>query len=285
MLDWFDDYEMLKAVMSVLATHDSSVTRELAGREIFPGYCTACREPTDFRVTAGGEQPGDWRNLLEGMLCQCGTNGRTRLALGAWRELRQAERPVRSLIFERVTQFYSMLAMEDPALEGCEFLGPDKTPGKYYDVGGLQVRHENIMALSCEDRSLDLVMHFDVIEHVPDHRRAFHECFRALRPGGYMLFTLPFYEGLDQHLVRAEAGDSDVRYILEPAYHGNPVGDGALVFFHPGWQLLDDLANAGFYTQIGLDYRPAAGIVSNGCPYPDGHMWPVIFKAQRPITS
>lgn len=285
MLDWFDDPGVLKHVFAMLADHDAQVTRDLARQERVGGYCTACRQPTVFRVTAGGEQPGEWRNLLEGMLCQCGTNGRTRLALDAWRELHRSQSPARSLIFERVTQFYGMLASEDPALEGCEFLGPDKTSGEYYEAGGLQIRHENIMALSCKDQSLDLIMHFDVIEHVPDHREAFRECFRALRPGGHMLFTLPFFEGLDRHLVRAERDENDVRHIMEPAYHGNPVGDGALVYFHPGWQLLEDLADAGFSTQIGLDYKPAAGIVSNGCPFPDGHMWPVVFKARRPLAG
>jgi SAM-dependent methyltransferase len=285
MLDWFDDSEVLKDVMTALADHDVQVTRDLASRESVGGYCTACRQPTVFSVTAGGEKPDEWRNLLEGMLCLCGTNGRTRLALNAWRQLHQSQRSSRSLIFERVTQFYGMLASEDPALEGCEYLGPDKIPGECYDVGDLRIRHEDIMALSCADQSLDLIMHFDVIEHVPDHRQAFRECFRVLRPGGYMLFTLPFYEGLDRHLVRAHASEQGIRHILEPAYHGNPVGDGALVFFHPGWQLLEDLAEAGFLTQIGFDYQPAAGIVSNGCPYPDGHMWPVIFKACRPVAS
>jgi hypothetical protein len=58
--------------------------------------------------------------------------------------------------------------------------------------------------------------------------------------------------------------------------------DGSLVFIHPGWALLDDIKGAGFRTvEIGLCYDPYQGIVSNNNPYPDGHMWPVIFRAAR----
>jgi SAM-dependent methyltransferase len=157
-----------------------------------------------------------------------------------------------------------------------------KISGQVYEQYGTMIRHENIMNLSCKDQSLDLIMHFDVIEHVPDHKKAFSECYRSLRPGGGMLFTLPFYSGLDRHLVRAKVTAEGIEHMLEPAYHGNPMGDGALVYFHPGWQLVEELRDSGFCIDIGFGYDPLIGIVSNGCPFPDGHMWPVVFLAHRP---
>jgi hypothetical protein len=52
------------------------------------------------------------------------------------------------------------------------------------------------------------------------------------------------------------------------------------VFTHHGWPLLEDVVAAGFSkSEIGLSYDPFQGIVSNGNPYPEGHMWPVLFRA------
>ena len=285
MIDWFNDIDVLKSVFAYLAEYDSTVTTALSKIQSSRGYCSACKKPSTFRVTEGAEPAGEWRNLLEGMHCLCGTNGRTRLALDAWRSFRTVYNPTDSLIFERVTPLYALIKSEQESIQSCEYLGDEKTAGQYYEINSVSIRHENIMALSYADQSFDLMMHFDIVEHIPDHRQAFRECCRCLRPGGAMLFTLPFFPGLDRHLVRAEATVDGIQHHLEPAYHGNPLGGGALVFFHPGWQLLDDLAEAGFGTSVAFEYNPAVGIVSNGCPYPDGHMWPVVFLARRPPSS
>lgn len=282
MIDWFSDPEELMQAFQSLSELDKAVTGLLKSKQEFGGYCPCCRKSVRFKVTAGNEAPGEWRNFLEGMICDCGTNGRTRLALMAWREVRKNLQPRRSLIFERVTPIFETFSQEEPNLEGCEFLGPDKTPGCVYDYGHLKVRHEDMTALSCADSIYDLILHLDVAEHVPNHRAGFRECYRALRPGGQMLFTLPFYPELQSHIVRARVTPEGIEHILPPAFHGNPVGDGALVFFHPGWELLDDLSQAGFTTRIGLQHNLATGIVTNGCPWPEGHMWPVIFLATRP---
>lgn len=200
----------------------------------------------------------------------------------AWRELRAKLGFKRSLVLERVTPLFRLFHREDAALEGCEFLGADRQPGVTYHYFGLQVRHESMLAFSMPDASLDLLMHFDVLEHVPGHREGLAECARVLRPGGSMLFTLPFFAALEEHRVRARPdGRGGIEHLMPEAYHGNPVGDGALVFIEPGWELLSDLDAAGFETEIGLLYDPEIGVVSNGCPFPDGHMWPVIFHAVR----
>lgn len=280
-MTWSDGPEHLRQLIDALAPLDRSVAESLSEKDQVPGYCPACRQTTQFKVTAGQEQAGEWRNLLEGMICRCGTNGRTRLATAAWRSVRQALKPTRSLMFERVTPLYSVFASEDNQLESCEYLGPDKEPGGDYDFAGLRIRHEDMTSLSCGDETYDLIMHFDVLEHVPDHRKAIKECYRSLRCGGAMLFTVPFFHGLDRNLVRAQLTDDGIEHFLPPAYHGNPVGDGALVFVHPGWKLFEDLAAVGFHTLVGLQYNPTIGIVSNGCPFPDGHMWPVVFLSMK----
>ena len=42
------------------------------------------------------------------------------------------------------------------------------------------------------DSEIDLVFHSEVIEHIYDTRHFLSECSRVLRPGGEMIFTVPF---------------------------------------------------------------------------------------------
>ena len=281
MLQWFSELRAALDAFAGLTPVDGVAIDYLRERSETTGYCPACRRPVTFTVSPD-PIGGTWRNFLEGMICQCGTNGRTRMITIAWREIRDSFAPVRSLIFERVTPTFERMASEDPSLIGCEYLGPDKVPGQEYELGSVPVRHEDLLNLSFDSSSIDLLMHFDVLEHVPDHRRSLEECFRVLRPGGQMLFTLPFFHNREKHLVRARVGPDAIEHILPPAYHGNPVGDGALVFMHPGRELLSDLAAAGFETRLGLAHNLGFGMVSNGCPWPEEHMWPVIFLASKP---
>lgn len=45
--------------------------------------------------------------------------------------------------------------------------------------------------LPFEDRSFDAVTFFDVLEHIPDHKKAVAEAQRVLRPGGFILVSTP----------------------------------------------------------------------------------------------
>jgi len=86
-MSWSEGPEHFRQLIDALAPLDRSVTESLSAKDQVPGYCAACRQTTQFKVTAGQEQAGEWRNLLEGMICSCGTNGRTRLATAAWRSV------------------------------------------------------------------------------------------------------------------------------------------------------------------------------------------------------
>jgi SAM-dependent methyltransferase len=56
---------------------------------------------------------------------------------------------------------------------------------------GLQVLRGDATALPVEDHSLDLVVAFDVLEHILDHDAAVAEVRRVLRPGGSFLVAVP----------------------------------------------------------------------------------------------
>ena len=58
---------------------------------------------------------------------------------------------------------------------------------------------------------LDLVLACDVLEHVPDDRRALGELARVLRPGGWAILTVPQEDGLAQTLEDPRVTDAAER--------------------------------------------------------------------------
>ena len=277
--------EILKTLNSVKDV-DKSYIDSLSDVITTQGYCNVCKAPSDFLVTPA-PIPENWINYNEGLICSgCGLNARLRNIFDLWREIRIKRKPKSSLILERVTPLFALMQSEQPELIGCEFLGPEHEAGQDYPFGSMTVRHENFLSLSMEDESIDLLLHFDVLEHVPDFKAALDEAYRVLRPGGATLFTLPFYPALENNVIRAFLSESgDLTHIEPPAFHGNPVsGEGALVFFVPGREFIADVAKAGFSCQICLTLDPASAVVSNGCPYEDGKAWPIAFLAEKPIS-
>ncbi len=53
----------------------------------------------------------------------------------------------------------------------------------------LTFRQGNALDLPIDDGAADLVWSEDAFCHVPDHERLLAQCFRVLRPGGYLVFT------------------------------------------------------------------------------------------------
>jgi SAM-dependent methyltransferase len=63
-----------------------------------------------------------------------------------------------------------------------------------------------------EDSSIDVILHSDTLEHVPDSKVALRESIRVLKPGGHLFYTVPIVIG---RLTRTRKG-------LPPSYHGKP---------------------------------------------------------------
>ena len=68
----------------------------------------------------------------------------------------------------------------------------------------VDMRHGNLAALPLPEGSVDVVVNFQVIEHLWDQPQFVAECFRVLRPGGLLLMSTPnritFSPGLDTPL-------------------------------------------------------------------------------------
>ena len=110
------------------------------------------------------------------------------------------------------------------------------------------IRNEDLTNLTFENAEFDLVLSFEVFEHIPDFKRAFSEVLRILKPGGKLLFTVPFNRNSESNLVRAIIQDDQIQHICSPEYHGDPINEseGCLCFYHFSWELLDQLKSEGF---------------------------------------
>jgi SAM-dependent methyltransferase len=159
--------------------------------------------------------------------------------------------------------------LASPRYSFSEYWGPDHRPGEIVN----DVRHEDLQALSFADESLDLVLSSDVLEHMPDPYQAHAEIFRALRPGGAHIFTVPFSNQRPDD-VRARLEDGEIRYFGEKLYHGDPVrpDEGILVWTIFGSDMLDRLEAIGFQPLMWRFSAPHWGVVEGA----------VVFEARKP---
>lgn len=113
----------------------------------------------------------------------------------------------------------------------------DTPPGKTDPVH--KARCENLEALTFPDKSFDLVITQDVMEHVFDPAAAFREIARVLRPGGAHVFTVPLVRKIEASRPRAvRSASGEVVHLLVPEYHGNPVdAKGSLVTMDWGYDI------------------------------------------------
>jgi SAM-dependent methyltransferase len=122
--------------------------------------------------------------------------------------------------------------------------------GATSDTLGKQVTHQNLEALTYPAASFDVVIINEVFEHVERLPMALAEIARVLKPGGRLVATCQLALGQYDSIVKArrnpDTGTIDV--LGNPDYHGDPIRpeQGAVVFQIPGWELLDQLKQAGF---------------------------------------
>lgn len=239
------------------------------GAFMMRGYCAVCggshpmRTDYHFGYTdANGRKQPSWR---ERQVCRCELNCRQRscfhVLVGG---LGLSEN---ALIYctEQTTELFRHIRRGFPLAIGSEFLG-DKMPlGAQNEQG---IRNEDITRLTFPDDAFDCVFSIDVLEHVPDYKAGLAELARCLKPGGKLLLTAPFHFGKDQTIIRAGVdAERKLTHYLPPVYHGDPLStEGCLCFNDFGWDLLDDVANAGFddvalhvftseeYGYVGLQY-------------------------------
>jgi len=112
------------------------------------------------------------------------------------------------------------------------------------------IPHQDLCALTFASESFDLVLCNELFEHVQHLDRALSEIARVLRPGGRMLATCPLAFGQEESIVKAvsDPKTGEIKLLGERELHGDPIrpSEGSLVFRIPGWEMLEQLKEAGF---------------------------------------
>lgn len=213
------------------------------------GFCVVCRAPTKFLVDddyAFHTPEGIRVNWRERLVCSsCGLNNRMRAALHFIEHNLGALRSDVVYVTEQLTPMYTALTMRYPILLGSEFLSEGTPRGAHNSSG---IRCEDVTKLTFADESIEYILTFDVLEHVPDYHAAIREFFRCLRSRGKILISIPFALYCAETVTRARLGlNGDIAHLLAPSYHGDPLNaTGILCFYDFGWDFLDELRDAGF---------------------------------------
>lgn len=234
-------------------THPVAATGGPGSADILHGQCAVCGISVDFDI----EQPNDgspvnWRETLK---CpQCGMINRWRGCLHLYEAVCMPFSEDRVYLTEALSPVCQRLESRLPLLVSSEFL-PEAGPGEVVETHSGPVRHEDITQLSFEDHSLEAILCFDVLEHVPDYRKALSEFHRVLVKGGQLLISVPF-NFRKETLVRAVVkDDGTIEHLVEPCYHGDPLSAGGVLSYYDfGMDLLADLGRAGFSERFVVCY-------------------------------
>jgi hypothetical protein len=104
----------------------------------------------------------------------------------------------------------------------------------------------NIETLDLPDASFDVIIAHQIMEHV-DHRKALAECFRCLRPDGFLILTTPIIEAWEHTYENSDAKSEAQRFL----HHGQR--DHVRYF---GRDIRDDMTAAGFTREEVVSVEP-----------------------------
>ena len=243
---------------SEIDAFEADLVRELDSSRCRDGAPSAARTLrstwTIGRMHKGtdGRRRPNWRERL---VCpSCHLNNRMRAALAFL--LAESNWLDKIYLTEATTQLSRIAFRRRPRTVGSEYLRDGTEPGA---INARGIRHEDATRLSFAARSFHHIGSFDVLEHVPAFRQALAEFFRCLKPSGKLLLTVPFVLGSPTTITRAVVQpDESIKHLLPPEIHGDPLAsEGALCFYHFGWDLIEQLRSVGFREAALLFYWSA----------------------------
>lgn len=221
------------------------------------GFCFVCQKRAQFLSSwelandVGGHLEVNWREHLQ---CpRCRLNNRMRASIHLLMDIIAPTSESRIYATEQSSPLFSYLHKCFPVLQGSEFV---QDAALMSENNSKKLRHEDLTQLSFPTDSFDVILSFDVLEHIPNYRSAFTECARTLKPAGKMLFSVPFDANSVHNHIRAELHkDGTIEHLLPPEYHDDPRNpEGCLCFQHFGWEMLEEMKQAGFSSVSTLSY-------------------------------
>jgi len=254
----FNDYLAYKGRDAEALAHHWEVLQRITpsdGSEFtFNGYSYTAGKEVPFLVDfqfSGSSGKVIWR---ERVCCPVtGFNNRMRATFHIFDIEMEAYRDSAIYISEQVTPIYSYFARNYLNVSGSEFLGAEVPFGRCNSKG---IRNETLCALQFPAESFDIVISLDVLEHIPDYRKAFSECCRVLKKGGRFFWSVPFVPNSEQNIICAEMRDGKVHHNMPAQYHGDPLSrNGILCFTYFGWEMLEEMRSAGFVDAYAVAYH------------------------------
>jgi SAM-dependent methyltransferase len=219
---------------------------DLRARCAYCGKVTKMKSDSPYMETnEGGER---FPNFRERLVCEkCGLNNRLRATYHLLGKLFPDLASKKVYITEEVTPFYDLLKKRIPDLVGGEYFEGNPDRKVFVPQISREIRNEDLTGLTFPDNEFDLVISLEVLEHIPDYKKALAEIYRVLKPGGYFVFSVPFLENKEKTLVRAKLENVTVEYLFPAEYHGDPAADkDCLCFYHFGWDIFETLKKIGF---------------------------------------
>jgi SAM-dependent methyltransferase len=222
------DYDQAASQLAAAySVYDWLDDRVLQSRHAFtyPAFCAACGHVTAMRIdwtySGAGTSTSVNPAWTETARCEtCGLNSRMRAVIDFLKTHCELDTIREVYVAEQITN----------------------QSGK-----ARRVRHEDLTALSFDSGQFDLAITQDVFEHIPNYQKAFSELQRVLKPGGLLVFTIPFFYELENTRIRASVGSEGIIHHLPAEMHGNPVStEGSLCYQNFGWDILLDLKKCGF---------------------------------------
>lgn len=224
---------------------DLSVAASLPQDDRAPGYCYVCSRGVYFKVIRSTD--GSPVNMRESLRClRCRLTNRWRSSIHLFEFLGKSNLDQRIYITEALTPISYLLGKKYKNLTFSEYLS-DVGLGSRKKIYGRSVQCEDITRLTFPSGNFDTILCFDVLEHIPDYRKALAEFHRVLGRNGRLILTAPF-SFQQETVVRARIDvDGEIRHLCEPCYHDDPLSEqGILAYYDFGMELLDELNQAGF---------------------------------------
>lgn len=125
----------------------------------------------------------------------------------------------------------------------------------------------NLEDISFEDKSFDIVLSSDVMEHVRFCDKAHSEIHRILKLNGAYVFTVPNDMSMSKNWILIDQNDSDKALVYPQHYHGDPLSGGILSYRVLGQELLLSLKEIGFAAEYCLVQEPATLILDGDIFY------------------
>ncbi len=235
--------QSLRDLLDYFHLHENE--RTLAGE--IPGQlsatCYVCQSVQSF-VIENQEGQVNWRETLR---CpSCDLINRWRSSVHLFEALAAPTAKTSIYITEVVTPLYRLLKKRYPKAIGSEFVAGFK-PGETVEAHGERILVQDVTELSFRSNRFDALLSFDVLEHVPDYRKALQEFFRVLKPGGILLWSAPFWVSEQTEVRATMVKNGQIEHHMPPVYHGDPLSnDKVLCFQSFGMDILQEMEAIGF---------------------------------------